>query len=211
MSKTTIMDTINPNLVSIKDEIVPTGGNYQGTTVIIDAPPNSTAVKDISWPFQVTVYNIYFSTKSTHEGTILNVYGVPIYPVGAIIAPVTIGSNKIKVSSTALIYLQLGYLMTITDGINSDDLGMVLGIDKPTSTITTEKTSTHTYSPFSPTYVKMCVHRLKDFVIGPEGKYTIGKIKTYGAPIPPGLIIRTVYENTTNNPLKLHAVIEYTY
>lgn len=208
---TTIVDIRDESLVSIKEESVPTGGNYQCTTILIDCPPHSTITKDTSWPYPVSVYSIYFMTKAENEGSIINAYAFPPMPIGVIIAPLYAGTKVLHVNSTVFQFMQIGYHVDITDGVHSDDLGEVISIDPTNSTITTTLGPVNNYSPLSPTYIKIKIYRIKNLVIGAAGKYTIGKIKTVGASIPANIPVRTVYTNTTDVPNRFMATLEYTY
>lgn len=210
-SKTVIIDTITQSIVQIKDEDIATGGNYQCATILLEAPPHTTTTKDVSWPYPVSVFSITFNTSPDHEGTILNSIAAPDATIGAIVAPLPANCNTVYASSTVFNYISIGFHMKVTDGINSDDLGEVLAIDKVHNKITTMYKTTHNYSPLSPTYVQMTVYRIKDFIFGPAGKYTVGKVRLVGAPIPANIIIRTMYENNTDKYLKLMAQVQIAY
>ncbi len=53
-SKTSIVDSIKSDVVSIKEETIPTGGHFQTTTLIVNALANTISSASISFPFSIT-------------------------------------------------------------------------------------------------------------------------------------------------------------
>ena len=210
-TKTAIADTVEENVVKIKEENIPTGGNFKCDTVVIDAPASTVTYTDVSWPFPVCVYSVTFVTKDIHEGGSVCVQISPNTTIGALVAPVALSAKAFYVSSTVLQYLVVGYSVRITDGINVDDLGYCLTVDKTTNKITTSKGSTHTYSPYTPTYVQMTAYLIETYEIGPAWEYTIGQSKIGGVYLPANALVRATYKNIAPINNKLIIQVEYTY
>lgn len=183
------------NDVTIVEETTRTGGYFQTTTMHLDAVANTTTTADMSWPFPVSAYVVSFTSTSVHEGDCVNMYVAPDTVIGAIAAPVAIDDTVLTVTSTVTQNAKIGFLISITDGVNVDQLGRVLGVDKNLSQITVETAATHAFSPASPTYVRMSVQYVRDYEIGPAAHQVIGDSKIGATYIPANTIVRVAYEN----------------
>jgi hypothetical protein len=91
--------TIDPNSISIdgqvsteqiivREERIPTGGNFQAMTMKLVVPGNSTGTIATHWPFHVTAFGVNFITTNDHKGDIMNMYAGKDATVGALGAPI---------------------------------------------------------------------------------------------------------------------------
>lgn len=188
--------------VTIVEESVRTGGHFQTTTMRLDAAANTITAADMSWPFPVSAYVVSFTGTADHEGDCVNMYVAPDTVVGAIIAPVAATDTVITVSSTVLQHVKVGFLVNITDGVNVDNLGRVLAVDKNLAQITVETAAVNAFSPATPTYVRMTVQYVRDFEIGPPAHHVIGDSKIGATYIPANTIVRVAYENKSPSVAK---------
>lgn len=77
-SVVTIVNTINQQLVSIKEEDVITGGHFASNSMKIVASPNSTTSVTKKWNIPVTVLLVEFATIDVHNGDVINMHTYPI-------------------------------------------------------------------------------------------------------------------------------------
>ncbi len=210
-SKTTIVESKGDNVVKILEESLETGGNYQCITLPVSAGPFSTGSNSKSWPYPVCVYAMRFISDATNVGDILCVCANPDTVIGVITSSLSPGATSMQVSSTVCTHLKLGYCLTITDGVNVDDLGATYSIDKTTSTIQFETPCVHAFSASTPTYVRMTNYILRDFIIGPPWQYEVGQCKIGGTSIPAGIVVRAIYKNNSDTTKSIIGQIEYTY
>lgn len=70
LSSIAIIDEVSTNHVVVKEESIPTGGNFAATTIKVNATANTTSYSEISWPFPVTALSSEWVTKAEHEGDI---------------------------------------------------------------------------------------------------------------------------------------------
>ena len=69
-----IVDQVNSNLVTIKEESVKTGGNFGCATIKIEAIKNTTSFSSISWPHAISGLQINLISGSENSGDIVNGY-----------------------------------------------------------------------------------------------------------------------------------------
>jgi hypothetical protein len=138
-SKTTVVDKIEENMMKVQEESTPTGGHFKCECMVIDIAANETKVQDISWVYPVSVFTIFFTTTADHEGDLIKVEAGPDTVVGTITSDVSASDTVINVSSTVIDNIDIGFVASITDGVNTDDLGYVTDIDKIVNTIMDNK------------------------------------------------------------------------
>lgn len=198
-----------PNLQEIKEESVPTGGNFQARTLnIIDAPANSTTIVNKSWPIPIGVLAVYFVTTADHEGDELEVDISPDTLVGTITSNVTAGDTVLNVSSTVIENIKLGYYVQLSTtpvaenlgSSTTDNLGEVIAIDKDASTITVDIPATNSFT--APAYIYMTVKMVTDYMIGPPWEYVIGESKIGASHLPANTTVRLHYKNNSPSATK---------
>lgn len=165
-----------------------------------------------TWKYPITLSNGWFIATAAMEGDRIDCVVAENLTIGVISAPVNSGDSIISVSPTVISHLYKGYDITITDGTNIDKLGEVIDIDSANSAITVDNASLHTYSPFSPTYVKMGVKVIEDFEI-PVGKqrYAFAEKKVGGKYIPEYIPVVLKYTNNSGNAKVFTYNMEYLY
>ena len=84
----TIVDRIEENTTTIREESTPTGGHFSAETVKLIAPKNSTISMSVFWPYPVSVLSITFVTREIHRGDVFTVTVGKDIKTGAIIAPI---------------------------------------------------------------------------------------------------------------------------
>jgi len=91
-SLTSIIDIVEKQRVSIQEETVPTGGNFQCTSLVINADGGQVGSAGISWPYPVTALQVDFITSEENAGDVINMYGGKDTIVGNITASVAVAS-----------------------------------------------------------------------------------------------------------------------
>lgn len=167
--------------------------------------------KIVSWPFDINVYEITMFPYSTniaedYVSTIIN----PGYTAGTTTSNIDSGTNVLPVSTTVLMYVRKPgwYVITITDGVNSEILGRVIGRDTSTNTLTTEYNITNSYS--SGSYIKVDYYMMYNFELftTTTGLQT-GISKFGGTLIPKNVPVKIIYTNVTGIPKRFIAKLEY--
>lgn len=206
-----IVNKVDSNVVAVREETTPTGGHFQTVTRKITADGNATTHFNYTWPMPITVFMVGFTSEETHRGDVIDMSVAPNTTIGIITADATVGTSTFTVSNTVLQYTNIGFYLTITDGVNNDDLGRVIAIDKNTSTVTVETASTHSFLVTSPSYIIQNIYMMKDYEIGAPHRYEIGESKIGGSYVPAGTVVRVSYTNNGLAQKNIVTRLEYLY
>jgi hypothetical protein len=208
----TIIDSASTNNVKIIEEHQVTGGNYCTESKNLSIPINQTVISDFTWPFPVSVICVKFNSDSTHQGDTVTTVIKPNTTIGNITANVLVGDTIISVAASTIQYIQVGFHMTLTDGVNSSDLKRVVSIDKSKNTLTMESASTNAFSAASPTYTQMNIKNIYNYEIAQPQEYNIGTHSIGCSSIPANTTLRLIYTNKSTTQAKYFVYyFEYFY
>ena len=212
-SSISIEDQTGNQIIEIREENIPTGGNFKAELHAIDyaAGPNVTTEKDFTWPFPINVLQLEYTSTVSNLGDEIQLCVAPDTIIGNILQNISIGATQSIVSDTVIDNIYVGYNLSLTDGTNVDDCGRVISIDKVNKIITWETATINAYSASTPTFVRMTVYVVDNYSIGPPQKYTIGSSKIGGSYVPANQIVRIRITNNDILSKKLYAEIEYLY
>lgn len=87
--------TINPDdivkvgqigepMVAIREEIIPTGGNFKADSVKLVIPGNETTSVTKIWPFRISALNVHFTTTEENKGDEISMCVGPDITIGTI-------------------------------------------------------------------------------------------------------------------------------
>jgi hypothetical protein len=187
-----------------------TQGNYDTNTYAFTISANSTVTNDISWDYDISALSYQFYCQPNETGNSVVMWGIVNSPIGYITASVAANATVIHVSSTVQTYINIGYYAILTDGTNTDELGRVIAKDSNAGTITVATPATHSFSPATPTYVKMKVRRT-NLELTAGQTFTVGTDHIGGAFIPKGIIMRVVYTNVNNTEVRFRPTVNHMY
>lgn len=211
-----IIQTIGQTDVKIVEETMgSTQGYYKFRGYNESIPPGVTGNVTTftkSWPFGITILNGGFYSTSNMVGDVLDLTAAENTVIGYITAPVYTGNTIISVNSTVIDNVAKGFYCNITDGVNVDTLGEISNIDIANSRITVTTSAENNFSPASPTYVRITVGVIDNFVI-PVGevRYSFADKKVGGKYIPPNTPIKMKYTNNEGNAKVFAFSMEYLY
>lgn len=211
MSKKPIaIKSITNNESRIKEEFGNTGGYFQSITYKLDCESGET-IQDYSYPYPICAFLVSFKTISENKDDFFNIEVGPDSVVGIITNSISSPTNILEVSETVIENCKIGFLVSITDGINIDNLGKIIEIDNFNSTITTTNSTSFNFSSSSPTYVRITVKMVSDFLIGHPGDYTIGSSKIGGSSVPSNTTVRVKYFNNSLSVKEFYINVEILY
>lgn len=208
-SKTAAVAKRAQNVVEIKEESVPTGGYFMSETIPMTINPNETATFTYTWPISMTVLMVGFTSDASNQGDVMSLCVAPDTTVGTLTANIGTGVSTLDVSQSVIDNMCLGFYVSITDGVNTNDLGRCLAINKVSKIITVENPTTNSFAANSA--IKITIYMMKNYTIGPPWEYEIGKSKIGGAYVPAGRVVKVTYENKTNATKTLVPRLEYLY
>jgi hypothetical protein len=193
--QTRIVEQNDPDIVSIKQETTNTGQHYRWDSIAFDALANQTTTYTFSYPYPISVLDALMITDTENKGDIITWRIAPDTTIGALTADVAVNDTIINVSSTVTDNIALGFHCNLFDGVNTDELGAVIGVDSVAGTITVETAATQIFLASSPTYVRMNIYFLKDVEMGHPGRLNIGDSKIESSYVPANTVVECQYTN----------------
>lgn len=212
-AKTVIVDAVADNEVKIQEEQTKTGAHYQtrGIANSIPAVAEWHDFPDFSWPFPVSIFAATAYCRAEQDGDILEFLIGPDTTIGALTVDAAIGTTVLDVQQSVIDNTEVGYFIKLTDGINTDDCGRVLNVDKAGLKITVETATTNAFAAATPTYVQQTVKMLYDAEVSGGQRISLGEAKIGGSYIPANTALRLRYKNSTAAAKRFRFLMEYLY
>ena len=212
-SQTKIYNTIAVKQVSIDhgDPAITTlnymalGFPFQATT----AGPNVNTTISYTIPFTVLPRLITFMPTSSNVGDFFSIYADPNTTIGTITANGNIGDTTLSVDNNTMLLIYQGYLVTITDGVNTDNCGQCLTVNATNNTITVATALTNNFSAGA--YVQITIPRVITLPITNTENFLIGINNLRSTTVPAGTVIVMIYTNMSNSAKTFSFVMEYAY
>lgn len=189
-----------------------TGGHFLAKGLEHEVPEGVSGEitsSDFSFPYDVALLDFEYIPELSMQGDRIGIIIAPDTVVGAISANVSAGESTIPVTSTVIENIEVGYLVSLTDGVEVDDLGVVISKDEANSTITVSKPLVGSYLVTTPTYVRMGVQIVESIRLnGTNASVAVGSAKIGGSYLPANTVIRILYENVTGTAKTFSGVVE---
>lgn len=193
-SSVQLLETISSNQVSIKEDKIDIGRTVKIFDGTIDAAPSTTGTDTFIFPTTVSFYSFQFVTDSTNKGDDFSIYANEDTVLGLITADAAIGATVINAPMALILYGFVGYHLKLSDGTNTDDLGMITAIDKVNNTVTVHIPTVHAFLSTN-TLVKMTVKVLDSIRIGGAGLHKFCEDIIGGTTVPKGTVVNLYYTN----------------
>lgn len=196
LNSISIIDTVSNNSVNIIQSSGDTGNNYRVEGKKLTIPPLSTLDFDFSWPYNISVLTVNWSSNECHRGDVVNGYVSSNTTVGALTENITSGDTIIHVSSTVLNHLNRGFLVTVTDNVHSMDMGECISIDKSAATIECQFPASVTMIAGS--FIQMTINNIKNIPLWEPETVNLA-VKNVGSSfLPAKTKVRLQYSNNAN-------------
>jgi hypothetical protein len=172
-------------------------------------PSNCTTNYDLTFKYPISVSSVKLICEQENNGDKLENIGIVSSPIGYITSNVDIGNTEIKVSSTVIQYMSTGTQLSLTDFVNTENLGEIITVY--TDRVVVSNPATRNW--IAGNYVKMEVHNIVDLYLHScVPLLELGDSKIGGSVIKPGVIIRVAYTNLSLDTNKNFCfILEYTY
>lgn len=195
-----IIDSVYKRVIRINQEPqIITGNNYRTDHINISVGANETKVSDITYPYNVGIYSGVFIIPSIDNiGDIINIHTLPDTLVGFLTNNVNIGVNTFEVND--ITNLVIGFLLSIDDGINKNNMGEIIAIDKVNNIITTSLSTTVAFNYGA--LIKITIDRIRNIVINKAEDIEMGIKKVDSSGLPAGSIMRIIYQNNSSQDKK---------
>lgn len=205
------LEIINNDKRTIQEQSKPLCGNFRAETFRIDILPLETKIHDKTWPIDVAPLSVNVLSNDIHINDTLQVDISPDKICGTLTQNAAVSDTILNVSSTVMKFCEVGFYVSISDGTNIDNGGMVLEKNFINNTITISTPLIHAFLASTPTYIKLTVRMLGPHEFGITDGLVLGATKIGASFIPKNEIVRSTYINNSNNHKELYIVIEYLY
>jgi hypothetical protein len=206
----TIIEEISSNNVNIiQSEPGFTNGTYRIEGFSITIPANSSAYKDVSWPYNIAVMTMILQPSTENIGDTINAYAGPDTTIG--VTTETLGQNVsvINVNSTVLKNIQLGFTVSVVNNSINVNMGQCISIDSVNSRITCDTISSQNIGPGS--YIKVSKHIIKNITLVTDNIINMANKNVSSTSFPANTIARLVYKNNSNTAKTFYYNAEYAY
>lgn len=166
-----------------------------------------------NWPYNIAALGVIVDHVSCQIGDTFSLHIAPLSTLSVLSVDVKAGDTKINLSSMISEYnspVNSGYFITITDGVNTEELGRVISYDNDEKNIVIENTPIHNYST-SNTTIKMTVILLDTIHISNDKVIPYGSFKINGSVLLANTPIHLLYTNTSKQDKYFYTHLEYLY
>jgi hypothetical protein len=188
------LDSTSIKSVAInQNSVIPTGQHYLADffELSIPAGTGATATYNISYDYNVSAYSITVLPTSDNVGDSFDVITVPNTLAGTITSAIDVGATSLVLSSVA--NLSSGFLISISDGTTTNDLGWIISVDATTNTIIV---STATSSSFDiGANVTYGIPRIRNGKIVNSQNFGLGFSTIGSSGLPAGAVAQLNYTN----------------
>lgn len=169
------------------------------------------STQSITWPTDIAVISAKVFMAANNVNDRVDVYINKHTTIGIITSNVATNDTVITVNDTVMQYIHVGFEMTLTDGVNTDELGNVKSMDFTNNQITVENAAVHNFTAYS-TSVKMSVHIVESVTL-PTYYDTIdvGYTNLGTSFAPAGTQFQVEYYNSTGLAKNFNIIINYYY
>jgi hypothetical protein len=157
-----IVDTVSNLNVNIV-QATGTGESYKCYSYMLTIPPHQTVSQTYSWPINLNVMTINFTTREEQFGDIIQCFIAPKTTIGVITQNIQIGDTIFHATSTFTKYLKVGYFVQVTNGSQIILLGTCTSVDIETNTFKTDTPANLAMTAGA--YLQMTIHNVR-FIIG---------------------------------------------
>lgn len=210
-TSTIILDSVTSDEVTVLQKTNSTGINYRAESFIMQIPANSTISKECSWLYNIAILTVNCTVGNENIGDLVNTYVAPNTIIGIITQNVTLGDTNIVVSDSVLQYLNIGYLLTISNGNQSINMGQCIDIKKDSKTIFCEKSANMNINSSNTSFVYMTIQNVKNMYFTQPETINLAT-KTIGSSfLPKNTKISIEYTNNSNTPKIFKFYLEMFY
>jgi hypothetical protein len=166
-----VIQVISSDQVTVKQSTVITNKNTRLETVkFTDVAVDATQTQTYTFLYPSNLYSFTFAVDDTNKGDEITIVFNENETMGLITQNAGIGDTVINAPAALLLYGNVGYNLTLTDGVNTDDLGLILAIDTNADTVTVQNATTHAFLA-SNTSAKMSYFVMKNMTLSNAGVY----------------------------------------
>lgn len=206
----TVLEQLSDQNVSII-QTVPgfTNGFYkvEGWSCVI--PANSSAYKDISWPYNIAIMTMNLYPSSDNIGDTINGYAGPDTIIGINTETLNQNVSVINVNSTVIDNIKNGYTVHVVNSTQNINMGECISIDLENSRITCNTTSSESIVPGA--YIKVSRHIIKNMTFTTNNNINLANKNVFSTAFAANTVARMTYTNNSNTQKTFYYSAEYEY
>ena len=177
-----------------QDSPVTTNGNYLADCHQLSIPASiGTTTYDITYPYNVSTYSVTIFGATGNVGDSVGLVASPNTVVGTVLLLLSIGSLTLSLASIA--GLNVGYNLSISDGINTNNLGVITSIDTTLNIVTFSVATTVLFAIGATVYYSIPL--IKNCVLSNDKNISLGGSRLGSTGLLTGQIARISYTNST--------------
>lgn len=204
-----VIDSVDSNTTTINQKSGDIEGNYRVESKVIYIPANQTSSVVLSWPFNISIMTLNWTSSQIHKGDIINGFVAENTIIGKITKQTNIGDTVLHVSPSVFEHINKGYLVSVTDGQQSINMEQCISMDKAAGIITCENSVTTSLNAGS--YLQITVNNIRNFhILEPESVRLANKHLS-SSPISAGTKVKFQYQNNGSIPKTFVFQYEYLY
>jgi len=198
-----VIDEISTEIVGIVNDPGDTQGLWRVAGKVLDVP-GVTGVQNFDTvfpPYPTKVFNTTFQVRDENVGDSLTILGSPGTVAGVLTGTLSAGATTLNVSAGVNALVYLGYIMSVTNGSTTAQLGECVAKDDLAGTITTSLPSSTTFSAGAA--VVYSILRVNSVWLTSAGDKSISHL-VGGIVAAPNAVTRLMYNNTNGQAKKLY-------
>lgn len=156
-------------------------------------------ITDKVWPMNISALTYEMHLGDLYVGDEMDMIVAPNTQIGVLAAPIAPDDTTVFLSTTPMAWtkMNVGFNVTISDGVNTDEMGRVLAIDRALGTLTMETPAVHAFAASTtPVLISIYVNRGFKF-FGNANRLVVGDGKIGGSFVPKNTVVRIRYKNNT--------------
>jgi hypothetical protein len=192
-----VLEVISSDVVSVKeDKIIIARNVWLKHIEFINVESQTSQDQYFTFDIPVSMYSFTFVTDDTNRGDDFTIAINPDTTLGLITTNITAGDTTLSAPPALLMYGTLGFELKVTDGTNTDELGIITNINKTTGIVTFKNPAVHSFSSVN-TVVKMTYYTAKNLRFWAAGVTKWGEDVIGGSAPPIGTVAKFTYRNNT--------------
>lgn len=199
-SLTSIVEINEADLITVKEEFIPTGGHYKMFSKKMPLIATGvTGTLNFSFNIPHSIISGYTKTIANQRGDVINIDVAPDTIVGVIASDISVNDTDVNVSQTVVDNMFVGRYVKFNDGTNDSGYSEVISITGSSNYIRVVDAIPYAYTGSTP--VRITTKYIDNMEIGEAGDYYVGRDKIGSSYIPANTTIRVKYYNK-NGPNK---------
>lgn len=166
-------------------------------------------ITDYTPSVNMCLFSVAFSGATSNIGDTVTMYINPDTNIGPISAAIEPAGVTVTLVYAQMAALSVGLMISVTDGVNTDDLGLITSINWGASTVTVDAAATHSFSPGT-SYV-LITALLGTLTFTQAQSYLLGQGTLSSTQVPAGSTIRMTYLNATGGTKDMSLLMQTTY